>query len=206
MQEKTLADIIKEARFKKGFSYEDLEEKSMIRMSVVQMIESGKRKKPRVNTLYELSKVLELDFVELLKLCDYIKADESSLGQIIWNARLSKNLTREELAERCFMCREGIAHIEKNEVRPRKSTLEILAEELDLNLEELLKFCGNSDIEKARLKAGLSQGQFAKKSGVDFKTIRNIENGRARPHVSTLEKIVSALPELNLQELKEKYG
>lgn len=44
MQEKTLADIIKKARFKKGFSYEDLEEKSMIRMSVVQMIESGKRK------------------------------------------------------------------------------------------------------------------------------------------------------------------
>lgn len=32
MQEKTLADIIKKARFKKGFSYENLEEKSMIRM------------------------------------------------------------------------------------------------------------------------------------------------------------------------------
>ncbi len=202
----TLATIIEEARLKKGFSYEELEEKSTIRVPVVQMIESGKRKKTRVNTLYQLSKTLELDFVELLTICGYIKTEKSSLGRIIWNARLSKNLTREELAEKCFMCREGIAFIERDEVRPRESTLEVLAKELDLNLEELLKFCGNSEVEKARLNAAFTQEQLAKKSGVELKTVKSLEEGKARPRVRTLEKIVKVLPELNLQELKEKYG
>lgn len=202
----TLATIIEEARLKKGFSYEELEEKSTIRVPVVQMIESGKRKKPRVNTLYQLSKTLELDFVELLTICGYIKTEKSSLGRIIWNARLSKNLTREELAERCFMCREGIAFIERDEVRPRESTLGVLAKELDLNLEELLKFCGNSEVEKARLNAAFTQEQLAQKTGLELKTVKSLEEGKARPRVRTLEKIVKALPELNLQELKEKYG
>ncbi len=202
----TLATVIKNAREQKGFLQDDLEEKCGVRIAVIQAIESGKRKKPRVNTLYKLSNFLELDFVELLTICGYIKNEKSSLGRIIWNARLSKNLTREELAERCFICREGIAFIERDEVRPRESTLEVLAKELDLNLEELLKFYGNSEVKKARLNAAFTQEQLAKKSGVELKTIKSLEEGKARPRVRTLEKIVKVLPELNLQELKEKYG
>ncbi len=75
--EKILTNIIMEARKQKKFSYEDVEERSGVRVAVMQAIESGTRKKPRVNTLYQLSNVLDLDFVELLKICGHISTEKS---------------------------------------------------------------------------------------------------------------------------------
>ena len=208
--EKILTNIIMEARKQKKFSYEDVEERSGVRVAVMQAIESGTRKKPRVNTLYQLSNVLDLDFVELLKICGHISTEKKlTLGKVIWNARLSKNLTREELAEKCYMCGEGIAFIERDEVRPRIATLEILAGELALDLEALLSFLDNAllgqEVKEARLIANFSVNELAEKSGVAFKTVKRLEEGKVRPHLETLEKITQVLSSLDLQSLKEKY-
>ena len=107
------------------------------------------------------------------------------------------------------MCREGIAFIERDEVRPRIATLEILAGELALDLEALLSFLDNAllgqEVKEARLIADFSVNELAEKSGVAFKTVKRLEEGKVRPHLETLEKITQVLSSLDLQSLKEKY-
>ena len=49
------------------------------------------------------------------------------------------------------------------------------------------------NLRKLRLKKNFSQGDLAKKLGVDRAYISNIENGRMNPTLSTLEKISKAL-------------
>ena len=61
---------------------------------------------------------------------------KTKFGNKIIEARLSKNLTQENLAEITNISIRTIQRIEKNETTPRKSTIKVLNEKLNLNLSE----------------------------------------------------------------------
>lgn len=64
---------------------------------------------------------------------------QPELGQKIAHIRKQKNLTQEELEERCHVSVRTIQRIEAGEVTPRSSTIKILMAALDHDLEEIMQ-------------------------------------------------------------------
>lgn len=58
----------------------------------------------------------------------------------------------------------------------------------------------NNKIKKIRLQLGLSQSEFAKKTGLKLKTLQFWEQGRRKPGVKNLMLIAKAL-ELKIEDL-----
>lgn len=88
MNNKTLSEIIKNARIKKGISQRELSRQTGIDNNTIAKIESGSRKKPNALSLKKLAFVLNLELSELLVLSGYTKNDidlilEKDLNEIV---------------------------------------------------------------------------------------------------------------------------
>lgn len=88
MNNKTLSEIIKNARIKKGISQRELSRQTGIDNNTIAKIENGSRKKPNALSLKKLAFVLNLELSELLVLSGYTKNDidlilEKNLNEIV---------------------------------------------------------------------------------------------------------------------------
>ena len=88
MNNKTLSEIIKNARIKKGISQRELSRQTGIDNNTIAKIENGSRKKPNALSLKKLAFVLNLELSELLVLSGYTKTDidlilEKNLNEIV---------------------------------------------------------------------------------------------------------------------------
>lgn len=59
-------------------------------------------------------------------------------------------------------------------------------------MKELSKRFGQN-MQKIRMKKGMSQGDISRKIGMDRGSVSNIENGKRNPTLSTVEKIARVL-------------
>lgn len=88
MDNKTLSEIIKNARIEKGISQRELSRQTGIDNNTIAKIENGSRKKPNALSLKKLAFVLNLELSELLVLSGYTKNDidlilEKDLNEIV---------------------------------------------------------------------------------------------------------------------------
>lgn len=88
MNSKTLSEIIKKARVKKGISQSELSRQTGIDNNTIAKIENGSRKKTNELSLKKLEFVLNLELSELLVLSCYTKNDidlilEKNLNEIV---------------------------------------------------------------------------------------------------------------------------
>ncbi len=88
MNNKTLSEIIKNARIKKDISQRELSRQTGIDNNTIAKIENGSRKKPNALSLKKLAFVLNLELSELLVLSGYTKNDidlilEKDLNEIV---------------------------------------------------------------------------------------------------------------------------
>lgn len=88
MNNKTLSEIIKNARIEKGISQRELSRQTGIDNNTIAKIENGSRKKPNALSLKKLAFVLNLELSELLVLSGYTKNDidlilEKNLNEIV---------------------------------------------------------------------------------------------------------------------------
>ncbi len=73
--ELTLAEIIKEAREKKGVSQREIARQTGIDNNTIAQIEKGTRKKPNALSLKKLANILELDLRKLMIIAGYNEQD-----------------------------------------------------------------------------------------------------------------------------------
>lgn len=88
MNNKTLSEIIKNARIKKGISQRELSRQTGIDNNTIAKIENGSRRKPNPLSLKKLAFVLNIELSELLVLSGYTKTDidlilEKNLNEIV---------------------------------------------------------------------------------------------------------------------------
>ena len=88
MNNKTLSEIIKNARITKGISQRELSRQTGIDNNTIAKIENGSRRKPNPLSLKKLAFVLNLELSELLVLSGYTKTDidlilEKNLNEIV---------------------------------------------------------------------------------------------------------------------------
>lgn len=205
-----LGETIREARLAKGLSQRQLAELVKISKVNLKNIEE-ERGKPHVKNLKKLAECLELDFEKLLREHNYIEEEMKqktySGGQLIREARITKAMTRYELAVLSGIQGDQITCIEKGRVkRPRYETLKILSQCLGIKFEKLLKAYGYFDamgkmLKKARLDKGMSQKQLAILSGITERTISDIERGIRLPQPLTLYMLNEHL-KMNVENLK----
>lgn len=155
--EKTIGQTVKVARLALGFSQSKFAEQYGISRSQLYFMEKGKTKKPYLTTLKKLSKAPNLDFEELKRLCGYVHLEngvnmecnstkgKKTIGQTIKEARIALGLSQNQFNELYGFSANQLYLIENEKVKkPRLSTLEIFANALNLDFEELKELCNYS--------------------------------------------------------------
>lgn len=69
----------------------------------------------------------------------------TTLGSVVFKARRDLGLTQAELAEHAGVAVTTISIVENDHGRPHLATLRLLADSLDLPLEELIELSGHLD-------------------------------------------------------------
>lgn len=135
-----LGNTIKEARIAKGYSKQYLSKSLKISRMQLYNIETGKSI-PRLSTLKPLCNVLNINFEEITKQCNYHynNYDENILGDTIRDARIAKDYSQQFFAYLCKMSREQISNIENGKSIPHPSTLELICIHLSLDFQEISK-------------------------------------------------------------------
>lgn len=109
-------DYIKNIRLSKGLSLRDVDRMSNVTFSNLSMIEHGTRKATPF-ILKELSKVYNVDYIELLKMCGYIDDLESKkiTKNNIKNLRTSFGLSQTELGNKIGLSARSIGFYESDD-------------------------------------------------------------------------------------------
>ncbi len=134
-------NLIAKTRLQLGLSLRQLSNKSGIKPQVIHHLETGKTKKPHLNTLLTLALTLHLDPEEVKREFGYTYCPKKNTSgeQLIKNARIRENLSTADLANITGLTHHQLRNIETGKTKkPHLLTLEILANNLEkLNLDEL---------------------------------------------------------------------
>ena len=127
---------------------------------------------------------------------DY-KAPRRSNDNPVAQARIKKGITQEQLANMIGVDKRQISAWELGRFMPSVSTLQRIADALDMDLVELVKAQPDkkkcSPIALIRREKGMSQGQLAKAVGVSQGLISTYETGANTPGPEVLQAIANAL-------------
>jgi len=126
MKDKTLASVVKEAREKLGISQRELSRRTGIDNNTVSTIEKGERKKPNILSLRKLSVVLNLDYRNLMELCDYSKEEIKAIADNNYYSLAIRN------KDASILMMEDLILAEKEE-KYIKLVLKELLEDCDVN-------------------------------------------------------------------------
>lgn len=139
--EETLATIVKNARINAGLSRKQLASLCGTSRQHILNIENGKVKQPRFSILISLANQLNLDLAMLKEKAGYetYTTADMNLGDFIRVSRIKASLSQSKLAKLSGLTPSHIHLIEHNKVKPFISTLSVLAETLNLDLETLME-------------------------------------------------------------------
>lgn len=141
-----LSVLIITARLCKGLSKKDLAKQADLTAGELAEIETSKVATPYLKTLEKLSNCLDLDITILQKAAGYFLSDNENLCSVIKNARLKKNLTKEEAAAICEVDLSSFSRLEEGKTqRIQRKILTKVSNGLNLNLNFLLKKAEISD-------------------------------------------------------------
>ena len=135
--EKTLAEVITEARIKKGLSMRELARLSGMDHAEISRIEKGTRLKPNILFLRRLAINLELSLVDLLKTAGYSEID------IMWGSNGEGNKSEIDLKNEILELRrvnnsvEEKLTISRNEIRKVKLEIEQLLMKLEIEKDKV---------------------------------------------------------------------
>lgn len=135
-----LGNTLKAARIAKGFSQQYLSDISEVALAPISKMESGKSI-PHPATLKKLCAALDIDYLEILKKCNYYSYGNcnSNLGNTIKYARIARGFSQNDLSMLTGITQGQIGKIEASESIPRPSTLELICIPLSLDFHELFK-------------------------------------------------------------------
>jgi len=120
----------------------------------------------------------------------------------IRNARINQNMTIKELAELSGLTCEAISNIETNKHTPKMPTFRALAKSLKVPISYLGCFeilpeqTLGQKIKKARLFHGYNREEFAKRIGINVRTLRLWEQDKVKPtseNMDTLNRYLNIL-------------
>lgn len=118
-------------------------------------------------------------------------------GEDIRAARLKKELTQSELAEKAGVSQPLIARIESSDVDPTVDTLYGIVSALNGSSSEVeqedVKISMPSVLKEARKRTGYTQGELADAAGVSQPLISRIERQDVNPRSSTLRSLFNHL-------------
>ena len=199
-------EMIMQARLDSNLSMEKLASLCFMSCSNLYNIETGQTKKPKIETLFGLSQVLNLDLKKLAAAYNY-KFTELSYKLVI--ARLEANLCVKELAILCQINFYDLVGILNGNLKPRLKTLYTLSKALNLDFKELMILAGYPFSElayhviTARLESNLSLAEFSVLSGISQTQLYRIENSKVqKPKQKTLLALANHTP-LSLEDLKQ---
>ncbi len=183
---------IRELREERGYSLQQLAQKSTISTSYLSEIER-ETKCPSLKTLNKIAKALNYP-------CDQLLERGGSERGIVLGERL--RILREKagrglksLAAEANISVSYLSEIERGNVYPAIDTLKKIAAALEISLTSLVNSSGSLGykVRKIREEQGLTQNKLARAAGVSTGLIGQIENGKVQPSLKTLEAIGKAL-------------
>jgi len=188
---------IRKIRKDRGLSLADFAQKIGISTSYLSEIERGK-KKPSLKTLNKIASTFNINKYNLLQQNgDNEERDKRplKLGEKIRLVREEKGLKLEEAAQKIGISTSYLSEIERGNVNPSIEILKEIANTFEVSLNIFLgkETSLGTKIRKIREAQGMTQSGLAKASGVSPGLIGQIEQGRIRPSLKTLEKISHAL-------------
>ena len=133
----TLAEVITNARIKKGLSMRELARLSGMDHAEISRIEKGTRLKPNILFLRRLAMNLELSLVDLLTTAGYSEID------IMWGSDKEDSRTQDDLKKEILKLQkvnnnlEESLRISKNETRKVKSDIEQLIMKLEIEKDKV---------------------------------------------------------------------
>lgn len=133
----TLAEVITNARIKKGLSMRELARLSGMDHAEISRIEKGTRLKPNILFLRRLAINLELSLVDLLTTAGYSEID------IMWGSDKEDSRTQDDLKKEIFELQkvnnnvEETLRISKNETRKIRSDIEQLIMKLEIEKDKV---------------------------------------------------------------------
>ena len=148
-----IGQIIKQAREIQGITCEKLSEISEISKSQTYSIESGKTKKPKLDTIIKLIQVQKIDSKRVISKYNEINYD-LPVGQIIRQAREMQGLTCKKLSEISEVSTAQIYSIESGKTKkPNLDTIIRLTQALNLDVEKLTSKCNeiNYDLQVGQI-------------------------------------------------------
>lgn len=176
----------------KGITLEELAKKINIPIEKLDEIYFG-RKEFSQEILQVVSEYLNVPQKTLL--LDSKKSIYENIGILLRKTREEKNMTLIELGKKSKVSYTHISEIERAKTCASLKTLEKLAKVLEIptsyffQLEE--SFTLGDKIKRLREKQNLTQVQLAEKIGVSLSLIGQIETGRVKPALDTLNNIAN---------------
>lgn len=201
--------LIMIARLNANISFEKLAKLCNMSTSNLYNIETGKAKKPKLDTLFTLSIPLNLDFKELATAYGY---NFTEFTYTLTIARLNAGLSIKALAINCNMDFYHLCHILNAKRKPGLAIVYVLAKHLNLDFRNLAHLTGYdfSDLAyqclTARLDRNLTLDEFASLLGISKSVLVRIEYSQVKkPTLKTLIAL-SAFSTLTFEDLEQLCG
>ncbi|SMB99871.1 Helix-turn-helix [Thermanaeromonas toyohensis ToBE] len=185
-----LGATIRNFREEKGYTLEELARKSQISPSYLSEIERG-HKRPSLKTLDKICSALNIPREALIP-----PEDKISLGDKIRLLRQEKGLSLKELSAKAGISFTYLSEIERGAMHPAADTLNKIAAALEVPVSLILADTENwigERLKKMRESLGLTQSALAARAGVSPALVGQIEAGKVRPSLKTIEKLAQAL-------------
>ncbi|MGE5553441.1 MAG: helix-turn-helix domain-containing protein [Betaproteobacteria bacterium] len=194
------ASAIRQEREERGWTLQQLAERAGVSVSYLSEIEQGK-KRPSLKVARRLSQALGLPPTVIFT---GPPPEESggapaqlSLGNRLRLAREARELTLDAVAQKVGISASYLSQIERDLAAPAVSTLQALAEALQVAPSQLVPPSHHSSLgaklKTLRANLGLSRGEVAQRAGVSVSLIAQIENGRTHPSLETLQRVSAVL-------------
>lgn len=186
-----LGTKLRQYRQERGETLEQLAERIGLSPSFLSAIEHG-QKKPSLATIRRISEALNIPMAYL------VAPEGTEVGAKLRLIREGRAMTLSELSEATGIPVETLAKYERNEEVPDLSTIEILAEALDVTARYFLDRTSSNvgigqRLARARQQAGLTLTELAQRVGVSASMLSQIENDKVVPSLETLDKAAEAL-------------
>lgn len=184
---------IRSLREERGYTLQDLAKRASLSLSYLSEIERGS-KKPSLKSIEKLAAALNVAKTAIIE--GEVTDNGLSLGDKIRLLRKGNKMSLQELAQRSGISLSYLSEIERGTVYPALSTIKRVAEGLSVPATTLIKH--GDGVLGRRLKAlreesGLTQASLASLAGVTAGLIGQIEQGKVKPSLKTLERLASVM-------------
>jgi transcriptional regulator with XRE-family HTH domain len=130
-------NFIQEARLSKGITQKELETMTGLSITAISRYEAG-HTPPSFTAIVALSKALDIPLNKFAEWCENITTSKDI--SIIREARLSKGITQDELAEITGYTQNTISAYETGRAFPSMNAIMILSKALDIPLEKFVEW------------------------------------------------------------------